>query len=259
MRAKRDRAPRSRCLASDSARVPFRVFRGFRGSWHRRDGFTLIEIAAVMAIITMVLAMAVGAHYAWKRWTALDTAQLRAESCFALARQHAVGTGHPAFVALGCGGAPIATNSLDVATFFSEQNTDVASPTNGLAWCCAAEVTNLLDWAEACSLLSEDSASTAPYPIVGPVAVFSPAIRWGDADDPDAAFTGRILLFLPDGSVCDPSDASGTGAALTNVLFGAGAPLGNSPQDAERLAPHRRILVLDSLLGTVRTLPRDGN
>ena len=258
MRAPQDRAPRSRCRATDSARVPFRVFRVFRGSRHGRGGFTLIEIAAVMAIITMVLAMAVGAHYAWKRWTALDSAQLRAESCFALARQHAVGTGHPTFVALGCGGAPVATNSLDVAAYRSGQRAGEGSQTNNLAWCCAAEVTNLLDGAAAYELFEDGSLSTSPFPIVGPVAVFAPAVRWGDADDPNAAFTGRILLFLPDGSVCDPSDASGTGAGLTNVLYGAGAPSGSSPHDAERLAPHRRILVLDPLLGTVRTLPRDG-
>ncbi len=212
-----------------------------------------------MAIITTVLAMAVGAHYAWKRWAALDTAQLRAESCFALARQHAVGTGHPTFVALGCGGAPVATNSLDVATFLSEQESQ-GNPmfaTNGLAWCCAAEVTNVLDGAAAYELLADESPSTSPYPIVGPVAVFAPAIRWGDMDDGD--FSGRILLFLPDGSMCDPRDENDSGASLTNVLYGAGAPKvkDGSSQDAERLAAHRRILVLDPLLGTVRTLPRD--
>ena len=225
-----------------------------RAGWNR-GGFTLIEIAAVMAIITMVLAMAVGAHYAWKRWTALDAAQLRAESCFALARQHAVGTGHPTFVALGCGGAPVATNSLDVTTFFSEQESqdNYGSATNGLAWCCAAEVTNVLDWTAAYELLGDGSSSTSPYPIVGPVAVFTPAVRWGTMDD--GAFSGRILLFLPDGSVCDPRDESGAG--LTNVLYGAGAPKGSSQTDAERLAAHRRILVLDPLLGTVQTLPRE--
>ena len=212
-----------------------------------------------MAIITTVLAMAVGAHYAWKRWTALDTAQLRAETCFALARQHAVGTGYPTFVALGCGAPPVATNRLDVATFLSEQRTgeNSGTRTNELAWCCAVAITNVLDGTEAYELLADDSPPTAPYPFVGPVAVFAPAIRWGDVDDPDAAFEGRILLFLPDGSACSPRDGDDSGAGLTNALYGAGAPRGSSPQDAERLAAHRRILVLDPLLGTVRTLPRE--
>ncbi len=60
-----------------------------------RPAFTLIEIAIVMAIMTLALTLAVGNYGAWKRSVALDAASREVDAAWALARQKAVSSGLP--------------------------------------------------------------------------------------------------------------------------------------------------------------------
>ena len=214
----------------------------------RRDngGFTLIEISAVLAIVTMVLAMAVGAHYAWKRATALDAAALRAESCFALARQRAVAASRPHLVVFGNGEMPVTTNAVDLSLLEGDDDEESSG------WCCTADVTNLLDAVVAEEIL-ENPSSVPEYPLVGASALFAPSVIWWDidADEPLAA---QQVLFLPDGSARVPGGDDTLGA-LTNFLFGAAASAGSA--DERTRAANSRALVIDLRSGMVRTLPRD--
>ena len=213
----------------------------------RKAGFTLIELTVVMAIITLLLTMAVGAHYAWKRATALDAASLRAEASFTLARQRAVASSRPHVVVFGNGEMPVVTNAVDLSLAEAD-----ADDTTSSGWCCVADVTNLLDAVVAEDILA-DPASAPEYPLVGAPALFAPSVVWWDLDADDR-LEPRIVLFLPDGSarVPDGDDAAG---ALTNLLFGAAASAGAA--DERTRAANSRALVLDLRSGMVRTLPRD--
>lgn len=223
----------------------------------RRGGFTLIEIAAVMAITTMVLAMAVGAHYAWKRAAALDAARLRAESCFALARHRAVASGHPTVVILGDANAPVQRTSLRLdGTQGAADAAAIAFETElqtGGSWCCVLEITNVLDEAAAFALV-EEGADTE-FPLVGPVAMFPTIVQWADDESGSTPEYPRRILFLPDGTASTPGDADG--ASLTNVLNGAGSFEAAALHDAETRAARARVLVLDPWLGALRSLSRE--
>ena len=218
--------------------------------WRDNGGFTLIEISAVLAIVTMVLAMAVGAHYAWKRATALDTAALRAESCFALARQRAVAASRPHLVVFGNGEMPVTTNAVDLSLLEGDDE-------ESSGWCCAADVTNLLDAVVAEEIL-ENPSSAPKYPLVGASALFAPSVIWWDIDA-DEPLTAQQVLFLPDGSARVPGGDDALGA-LTNFLFGAAASGGTASggsADERTRAANSRALVIDLRSGMVRTLPRD--
>ena len=212
----------------------------------RNSGFTLVEVSAVLAIVTMVLAMAVAAHYAWKRASALDAAALRAESCFSLARQRAIAESRPFLVVFGNGESPVVTNDVDLA--IAGRDGDGEYP----GWCCVADITNVLDEAVAEEIL--ETPSSAPrYPLVGAPARFSPSVLWWDLDEDDRQ-EPRHVLFLPDGSACLPGYGE-VSEVLTNLLFGAAASGGAA--DGRTRAANSRALVLDLRGGTVRTLPRD--
>ena len=221
-----------------------------------RGGFTLIEIAAVMAIITTVLAMAVGAHYAWKRSSALDTALFRIESCFALARQQAIASGHPSLAVIGNAAPP------DSVMFDFSTPLDKDAP-HGV-WCGVFDWTNQLDAATVCLEITEQS-NVPDLPIVGAPAVFPPSVDACNNDqDDDTSDVVRVFVFSPDGSIAGAFRSAGenyfedeTGASLTNVVYGASAHAARREQDATQLASHTRILVIDPWLGTTRALSRE--
>lgn len=222
----------------------------------RRGGFTLIEIAAVMAIIVTVLAMAVGAHYAWKRSFSLDTALFRMESSLSFARQRAISTGRPTVAAIGNFGPP------DSTTF--DFSVPLGNDAESAVWCGVFDWTNQLDAASACLEIREQNG-LPDLPVVGSPAVFPQSVlacnyHWG-GDTVDAV---RAFVFSPDGSIAGTFLSYGdqyvedeTGEALTNVVYGASSTAARKALDASRLASHTRILVLDPWLGTTHPLSRE--
>lgn len=179
-------------------------------------GFSLIELTVVMAIISLCISMAVGAHYAWKRVSALDSAESRALATIAMARQVAISTGRPAMFAFGNGAVPYADemlrNSIDVG----------ASLTNEVVgWCCVLSQTNGVEEVDVIEQLWMPDS----YPIVGDVVVFHRPIVWGTVsglwEQEEEETAAQLMLFLPDGSVSEECDGTSPWATPTNVLWGA--------------------------------------
>ena len=215
----------------------------------RNQGFTLIELTVVMAIVALLLTMAVGAHYAWKRYSALDVAESRAASVLLLARQHAIASGRPALFAFGNGEVPYADDMLRTSLDLSVAATNAAS-----GWCCVLSVTNALDEADAVELLENETEDS--FPIAGDVAVFAMPVLWGrvsgfNAENADGELP-RYLLFRPDGGLSEECDDTDRWAGPTNVLWGAvDNELGN------RKAAQARVLEVLPQTGAARALSRE--
>ncbi len=214
---------------------------------HRHGGFTLIELSVVMAIIAMVLAMAVGAHHAWRSASALDAAWLRAESCLALARQRAVAAGRPAYFLYGNGEFPRSDDSPDcVSPSYLFLRSSVLTSSEG--WCCVLDATNAVGVADDPGLLP-DFLEGPDLPMVGAPAFFEKSIRWWDGDD-EQFLEWNAFVFWPDGSADILYEWPG--ATLTNILCGAGIQAGET---AERRRTHSRAFVLDRISGLARAVP----
>ena len=213
----------------------------------RRDGFTLIELTVVIAIIALLLTMAVGAHYAWKRASALDAAEVRAVALLSLARQHAIASGRPAVFAFGNGTIPYADEAIRNSLQLSATSTNAYS-----GWCAVVAITNALEETDAWDMLEREFAED--FPIVGEPAIFPEPIQWGDLTEKKVDESGEIhrFLVLPDGGFSFDTDESSF-AAVTNVIFGQ-LP---DDQQARFKAAQTRILELLPRSGVVRALSRD--
>lgn len=181
----------------------------------KRQGFTLIELTVVLGIVTLLLTMAVGAHYAWKRYSALDAAEVRAVAMLSHARQAAIASGRPTLFAFGNGDIPYAEEGMRTMLDLSVGLTNLVS-----GWCCIVSLPNVLDESEALDALASEDLD--PCPIVGDVATFSMPIVWGDTVKFDSTkwenCPAKGVLFLPDGSVSEePVGREGAGA--TNHVF----------------------------------------
>lgn len=209
----------------------------------KRMGFTLIELTVVMAIIALLLTMAVGAHYAWKRASALDTAEVRVVSALSLARQQAMATGRPTVFAYGNGTVPYADESLRTTLDLSSTMTNAYS-----GWCCVVALTNALEEADAWDLLEGDEKE---FPIVGAPVVFPEPLLWGDMDGIDEGDEVQCFLALPDGGFAFEDDKSSAGA-VTNAIFGL------QEEELKRFkTAQTRLLEILPCSGTVRALTRD--
>ncbi len=210
----------------------------------RRGGFTLIELTAVMAIVALLLTMAVGAHYAWKRASALDTAEVRVVAALSLARQQAMATGRPTVFAYGNGTVPYADEALRTTLDLS------AAATNAYAgWCCVLALTNALEEADAWDALEQGEEKE--YPIVGAPVVFPEPLLWGDMGGIDESEEVRYFLALPDGGFAFKGDEE-SAAAVTNAIYG----LLEEDRGKFKTAQARLLEVLPRS-GTIRALTRD--
>ncbi len=219
----------------------------------RRGGFTLIELTVVVAIIALMLTMAVGAHYAWKRASALDAAEVRAVALLSLARQHAIASGRPAVFAFGNGTIPYADEAIRNSLQLSATSTNAYS-----GWCAVVAITNALEEADAWDVLEREDE----FPIVGEPAIFPEPIQWGDVMEKKVDESGEIhrYLVLPDGGLTVLPDSGSSDinykesfVAVTNVIFGQ-LP---DDQQARFKAAQTRILELLPRSGVVRALSRD--
>lgn len=212
----------------------------------KRGGFTLIELTAVMAIVALLLTMAVGAHYAWKRASALDTAEVRAVAALSLARQQAMATGRPTVFAYGNGEVPYADEELRTTLDLS------AAATNAYAgWCCVVALTNALEEADAWDALEQGNEKE--FPIVGAPVVFPEPLLWGGMGGVDESEEVQYFLALPDGGFAFDADES-SAAAVTNAIYGL---LEEDRGKQEFKTAQTRLLEVLPRSGTVRALTRD--
>ena len=222
----------------------------------RKTGFTLIELTVVMAIITLLLTMAVGAHYAWKRHARLDASAMRAESAMALARQTAVATGRPTLYVFGNGDVPVCGDSAENrARLDLRQGGGADGSAGGPAsgWCCVLAMTNAMDEADAWETLGREGV----FPVVGRPVEFEEPVRWGGEEGEPADGEVFLHLFLPDGGLAFAAGNLPTPlevAPWTNVLLGVSA---DGPEDSDAWAAQTRVLWVRPRTGVAGQLSRE--
>lgn len=225
----------------------------------RRSAFTLIELTVVMAIITLLLTMVVGAHYAWKRYARLDTAVMRAESALVLARQQAITTGRPAMFVFGNGEVPLPEDSVESRAFldiWAEPSPSAA----GVGWCCVVAMTNALDEAD----IWDELGNEGVFPVVGRPIEFEEPVHW-ESEDGKTLEEGKVFahVFLPDGGLAElPQRADMLAVAdVTNILSSvveasdSSHDSGSSP--TTRDAAQTRILWVQRRTGIAGQLSRE--
>lgn len=222
----------------------------------RRSGFTLIELTVVMAIITLLLTMAVGAHYAWKRHARLDTAAMRAESAMALARQTAVSTGRPALYVFGNGDLPLPEDSVESRASLDLWQAGGAEEGDGepsAGWCCVLALTNALDEADAWEALGRESV----FPVVGRPVELEEPVLWAGEDGEVAGGEVFVHLFLPDGGLSLAPEGLPSplvAAPWTNALLGVAA---DGLEDPDAWAAQTRVLWVRPRTGVTGQLSRE--
>ena len=213
----------------------------------RRRGFTLIELTVVMAIIALLLTMAVGAHYSWKRYSALDAAETQVVAMLAKAREVAISSGRSTIFVYGnytfTYGDDVLQNTLLMHS--SDRTTNAPA-----GWCCILSMSNAVDFASTFEEFERADDKTE-YPLVGPVLKFERPVLWGLVEDahngmgPDYEGS-RYNFFLPDGSLAEP--VYSPQGCTTSVLYGA--------QWSEYPA-NRRVIEILPRSGAARALTRE--